>query len=1305
MHSRHYSNLLFSCTNSKVCSMDRADMACRFGDLRLQDSLPTSLTPPLLIFSSPFTYQGAIKDQFSLIQSGFYSNVCPTNNCALIYLVATTSVVVRGCEVFDSRAERIMTVSSTNAIITETTFRDNVIPTSPSNAVLYLSSNGASTFSIQDNVFNNSRAAYEISSQGFTGGNPDLMNVNASFNFFVLPTSEVTIDNRIYDDDEDPNKPEVPFIPYLASDYVAECSNNCTDRGVCVASAVVAFCVCDDGWGGSECQFPSCQRLNHCSGNGRCIAADNCDCDEGWLGVSCDRANCTSRNECNGNGYCPLPDECICDTSGGYTGRDCNDCLAGYRMIGAKCVECSICHNGGTCNDEAKCDCTGGFGGDDCRICRENFFGDQCQALPFLESVLPNESLDEGETTVRLIGVNLGLGGGSEYHCVFAGIGSVEAIEFDGELRCRTPRVDVGSAGVIESAIRVSVDGQLSFNSLSFTFYGLCPEGQCINGFCSFGRCRCLYGYRGDACDEALVAPVINPTPLFEILESVSFEHQLALKEGSEPVSWALIGLPPRGTSIDIDTGRFHWDDPQADSSEQKVTVQVQNQLTSSRIILRFHVRASYYVKVSTDAVGLQRPSPQMTFSFQTVDALTHQLLPLRLAQLWIRPQGSLQSRSTLVRTNQFGVLEGTYQPYSNDAGWFEYGAQHPTFKNSTVQGEFSIRGISVLPSSFFFRGLVGDTETVTDAFKFTFFGGSFSGIELAIAPEDGISLNVTLSSNISNETSQQVFAGFSVNGEYTLSGSIPVALKTNEGIEVSFSIYLDIRDRSPRLQLSPALIDVLVVQGGAPLYKDVSIKNIGSRGSDRIDIVVPDQGIIRAVTDSVYPGLNVEEETTVSFVFSATEDIAIGTVFEGTIGFQSRQAASPLNYRATVVSEVPAVLTVVATDEATYFTEEEPNLANVTITIRNVNIGSSFTKSSGPSGTAVFDELVEGFYEVVAQKLGHQTFRQTIFLDSPGYTVEAFIQAAQVSYTFRVVPVEVLDKYIVIVETTFETNVPRPVVVWEPGRLDWEGLRNGLYDEVSITATNYGLIAANDLTYRFFEYWENVRFILPDAEEDPTYERNLGTLPANSSIVFTVEVEQLIQFDVPPDMVELRVGNNVIFAPYDKASYESGAGFIFAPEDDPLDGQSYLKLDSLGNVDFVYDFKNKIRYDFIYDDDDIRVEEVYNATISSASRRLMGREVAPIPGRRVLQQSDGVCLKDVCDKCREANDQTKFVVCTLVPIFAVFTLPLLAKLAAVAFAVVCNVVLADPCKSVCDKAKGKAKNLPTRSFAKHGSN
>jgi len=194
----------------------------------------------------------------------------------------------------------------------------------------------------------------------------------------------------------------------------------------------------------------------------------------------------------------------------------------------------------------------------------------------------------------------------------------------------------------------------------------------------------------------------------------------------------------------------------------------------------------------------------------------------------------------------------------------------------------------------------------------------------------------------------------------------------------------------------------------------------------------------------------------------------------------------------------------VVTTNEATYFAEDKPNLEGVDVRVRSLTVGTTQRGTTDTNGTITFAELFEDFYEIVAQKKNHATFRKQIFLQAPGETYEAFLQYEAVSYVFSVVPVPVTDTYEIVVETTFTTQVPKPIVIWDPLYLDWDKIDANLIDSIQFTATNKGLIATDNLTYYIPPYWRNTAFIAPD-------ETNLGRLEANSTLQMPVLLEQII--------------------------------------------------------------------------------------------------------------------------------------------------------------------------------------------------
>jgi len=518
------------------------------------------------------------------------------------------------------------------------------------------------------------------------------------------------------------------------------------------------------------------------------------------------------------------------------------------------------------------------------------------------------------------------------------------------------------------------------------------------------------------------------------------------------------------------------------------------------------------------------------------------------------------------------------------------FGGEHPSYDNNTVQGEFWIRGIDVSPKNYYHKGFPGEGSTLSDLYFLTFLGGNFTNLSVDIQGDNGVVVGVELSRTWADQSNPSISLSVSVDASEAIAQQITFSLRSDEGDIVWFYLFVDIRERAPKLKVTPANIDVKVPRNGVARYENVLLENIGSRESGRVEILLPEQPILRSVAGSVIPGLEVDEKRVVTFSFVAQPDMDLGQVFYGTLLMRANETGVNLRYRATVVSTVPASLTVITENEATYFSPDKPNLANCTVRVRSLTSGASYTLDSGPEGNITFPDLVEDVYEIYAQKLKHQPFRTTIFLEAPGQTVLAFLQAEVVSYTFTVVPVEVVDRYIIEVESTFETFVPAPVVVWDPAYPDWGAISSGLIDEIQLTGTNHGFIAAENVTLRWPKYWRNVEFVIPNAKLVDTNQIELavGTLPANSSVTIPIEIKHLVAFDVPDDRILRRYGNNAVLLP---ASYDplSGIGpnFLIVPGEDPINGQILVQMrdSDFSLIDYWYEYATSTLHTVSYND------------------------------------------------------------------------------------------------------------------------
>lgn len=514
------------------------------------------------------------------------------------------------------------------------------------------------------------------------------------------------------------------------------------------------------------------------------------------------------------------------------------------------------------------------------------------------------------------------------------------------------------------------------------------------------------------------------------------------------------------GMSINASSGLFILTSPAANSMLQRTTVQATNELSRSTLTINFHVSPSYLVEVSTEQSSFSRPAPTLLFNVLTRDAATLDPVGGKLAVLWVREEGipSSQRRKVSVKTNPLGLFSAPYSPYSTDFGVFLFGGEHPTYSNLTVQGEVSIVGVDINPSYYFISGFPNETLVIQDAFTLCFKGSDFfSGINVTFDHVSLVHIKPSLSSTNATSDKNTVSASLEVTAFAAVKGRIYFTVSTEDGINVSSSfIYLDVRYRTPKLVLSPNTLDIQVPKGSTA-YHNAQLQNSGSLESGVMEVVVGQQDFIKPM--SVYlSSIAVDESVTVSFRVYLPDDTLVGTTYYGTIGenmlllsacyhrsnsyivpptFQSvpgftsySSSMVGLDYRILVIPSESAAMTIVTTNEATYFSDEKHNLGYVDVRVRSLTVGTVYRGDSGANGTITFDDLYEDFYEVTAQKAQHSTFRKQIFLTAPGQSIEAFLQYEAVSYVFSVVPIEVTDKYEIIVETTFSTGEFKPLVV-----------------------------------------------------------------------------------------------------------------------------------------------------------------------------------------------------------------------------------------------------------------------------------
>ena len=142
---------------------------------------------------------------------------------------------------------------------------------------------------------------------------------------------------------------------------------------------------------------------------------------------------------------------------------------------------------------------------------------------------------------------------------------------------------------------------------------------------------------------------------------------------------------------------------------------------------------------------------------------------------------------------------------------------------------------------------------------------------------------------------------------------------------------------------------------------------------------------------------------------------------------------------------------------------QEVPNAG---VRLRNLTTGAEL----GPAATAAdgrvsFDNLAEGKWSWQVTAAGHNTAAGSIdVVPDQIVSVPVELSRSLVTVTFQVRPVPFTDRYEIVLEQTFETFVPAPVMVFTPPKYDFGRVQPGFETTVVYELKNYGLIKVRDI-------------------------------------------------------------------------------------------------------------------------------------------------------------------------------------------------------------------------------------------------
>ena len=492
-------------------------------------------------------------------------------------------------------------------------------------------------------------------------------------------------------------------------------------------------------------------------------------------------------------------------------------------------------------------------------------------------------------------------------------------------------------------------------------------------------------------------------------------------------------------------------------------------------------------------------PGATIPLNVRTYDCASSTAVPDAPVVVWIFRAGAARQLTTTTSISGLGVAQ--FNPLPGEMGAFQFGVALPGQGAPVPTGAFTVLGMAAGSADLTSRLVVGFPQT----YSITLTNPTLVGLNGITATAVGLPPNVKMQvisvpAVISGGNTAVATVQLSaLNTSYT-QGSFTLQFGSVEGALVSLRVNVTITQLMPQLVATPDTLVGSMVGGGQTLVS-FEVANVGATDSGDLQVLIPSVPWMSLVTTQVVASLAPGQSNLVTLALTPDLALPLGA-YPGqiTLAGTNSQVVVPFNFNC--VSTLRGALQVTAQDQLSLLAAGAPNVSNATVTVTDfltgTQVGSGVTDDTG---LLLFTNLVSAYYTIRVEAPEHGSF-QTTFLLAAEQTnaLTAFLPLQLVSYTWTVVPTQVADSYDFTLTTTFQTQVPWPVLTVSPGAIDlcqWVGDTNQLL----LTVTNSGLIAAQNVQLVF---GDNPDWLLVPLVS------NLGDVAAESAVVVPVTVIRL---------------------------------------------------------------------------------------------------------------------------------------------------------------------------------------------------
>jgi len=525
--------------------------------------------------------------------------------------------------------------------------------------------------------------------------------------------------------------------------------------------------------------------------------------------------------------------------------------------------------------------------------------------------------------------------------------------------------------------------------------------------------------------------------------------------------------------------------------------------------------------------------TPVLSFGDKTIlitgralDRTSRAPLPSKLLKLILNQQGF--ERSYPVTTDASGSFTYSFKPTVTDGGLFKVSAIHPDLTDRPEQKAFTIDRVVVGPTPY--------NLTVPRNYPYNLpfraqsgAGTAASGLRLVLDPASqptgtlptGITLQLPAPTSIGEKQSVNLPVLFTADNTAQASGRVILDAWAAENPAApigKITLNYTLQQAQPNLVSTPSFIETGLAQGGSQI-ESLQVKNTGLQ--DALDLAFsltnPDGSPAPtwvSIASAADGSLAVGATRSIDIAFNPSSVLAEGVYQFRLKVVGSNVPAQNLNVYASVTQSGQGSILFKAADIYTATVDKNGNLiqglAGASITVQNEDVATiTRTLTTDVLGEALFQNLPAGNYKYRIGAKNHQEIAGR-FQIKPGITQTqpVFLDYNVVTVTWSVKEVTIQDRYDITLNTTFQADVPAPVVVLEPASVNLPKMVAGNIYSGELTLTNYGLVRA-----------DHVRQKLPTPDAYFRYEFLVQvpeTLEAKQRVTIPYRIIALQSLDAP---------------------------------------------------------------------------------------------------------------------------------------------------------------------------------------------